>query len=324
MRIRRVLGRVKFLVIGFLAVVTGSFITILLSAHVIDQARRPRAFTRQVDELTISHYRPDNSEHHLPLSHDASRIAVLNYSEAGHQRKERALQWGNKNLLNKTRNPRYRAFEPIITDAEFAQLMELMGTFMRACEEHALFYILYGGTMIGSFRHGGMIPWDDDVDVLMHAKDRARIADVLGRMPGYRLHAPKHMQWKFYSERQSSEKPWPFIDIFFYIQNSTHLWDMHYQCVFEISDVFPVSRQPYFTFKPFGPGKTRAFLNKMFTNVTSRCETSYYSHKRKSLTNNTVTVPCRQLVPFFPFVINNTLHYPVVTNSFEAEVDELS
>jgi len=316
MRIRRVLGRVKFLVIGFLAVVTGSFITILLSAHVIDQARRPRAFTRQVDELTISYYRPDNSEHHLPLSPDASRMAVLNYSEAEHQRKERALQWGNKNLLNKTRNPRYRAFEPIITDAEFSQLMELMGTFVRACEEHSLFYILYSGTLVGSFRHSGMIPWDDDVDVLMRAQDRARIADVLGRMPGYRLHAPEHMQWKFYSERHSNKNHWPYIDLFFYTHNSTHLWDMHYsQYVFDKTDVFPVSRQPFFTFKPVGPGNVRAFLSKMYD--IGLCVTSSFSHKHeKHVPTNTLSVPCGKLVPFFPFVINNILHYPEVFRDF--------
>lgn len=39
------------------------------------------------------------------------------------------------------------------------------------CEEHKLMYYVLGGTALGTVRHGGFIPWDDDIDVGMPRKD---------------------------------------------------------------------------------------------------------------------------------------------------------
>ena len=45
----------------------------------------------------------------------------------------------------------------------------------RVCEELGLRYVVYGGTAIGAVRHGGFIPWDDDVDVCMPRSDYERL-----------------------------------------------------------------------------------------------------------------------------------------------------
>lgn len=50
-----------------------------------------------------------------------------------------------------------------IQKAEF----KILGYFHKFCENHNLKYSLYGGTLLGSIRHKGFIPWDDDTDVMM-------------------------------------------------------------------------------------------------------------------------------------------------------------
>lgn len=51
---------------------------------------------------------------------------------------------------------------------------EMLKEFDRLCKEADIPYSLAGGTLLGAIRHGGFIPWDDDVDVFMLRKDYER------------------------------------------------------------------------------------------------------------------------------------------------------
>lgn len=39
------------------------------------------------------------------------------------------------------------------------------------CRRHKIDYYLEGGSLLGAVRHGGFIPWDDDLDITIMAKD---------------------------------------------------------------------------------------------------------------------------------------------------------
>ena len=43
----------------------------------------------------------------------------------------------------------------------------ILAVFDGFCSEHNLKYSLFAGTALGAVRHGGFIPWDDDIDVFM-------------------------------------------------------------------------------------------------------------------------------------------------------------
>jgi lipopolysaccharide cholinephosphotransferase len=57
-------------------------------------------------------------------------------------------------------------------------MLRLLRTFHAICEEEGLRYWLDAGTLLGAVRHGGFIPWDDDVDVLMPREDYLRFCAI--------------------------------------------------------------------------------------------------------------------------------------------------
>ena len=56
--------------------------------------------------------------------------------------------------------------------------LELLDAFDAFCRRHGLRYYLCGGTLLGAVRHGGFIPWDDDVDVIMARPDYDRLVKL--------------------------------------------------------------------------------------------------------------------------------------------------
>ena len=49
--------------------------------------------------------------------------------------------------------------------------LQILKDFMELCDSHGLLYFGIGGTGIGALRHGGFIPWDDDIDIAMPRRD---------------------------------------------------------------------------------------------------------------------------------------------------------
>lgn len=62
------------------------------------------------------------------------------------------------------------------------KLLEMLRFIDEVCRNNDIPYWLSSGTLIGAMRHGGFIPWDDDVDVEMLAADFPRFREAVERV----------------------------------------------------------------------------------------------------------------------------------------------
>ena len=54
------------------------------------------------------------------------------------------------------------------------KILHIMKYIDRLCRENNIVYYIMGGTALGAVRHGGFIPWDDDLDIFMTPSEYAK------------------------------------------------------------------------------------------------------------------------------------------------------
>lgn len=59
------------------------------------------------------------------------------------------------------------------------RMLEMLVFLDRLCKENDIQYFIAYGTLLGAVRHGGFIPWDDDLDVFIDPKGLKKIRDII-------------------------------------------------------------------------------------------------------------------------------------------------
>ena len=91
-----------------------------------------------------------------------------------------------------------------------------------SCTHHKVNYMLYWGSALGSYRHHGLIPWDDEIDIWTPLEDARKFAEVVKSMgSNYRLNTHQGVRYKIFDNNYSQQAGnrawrWPFLDICFY------------------------------------------------------------------------------------------------------------
>ncbi len=76
------------------------------------------------------------------------------------------------------KNPKLEQFKQQQLRACQLKQLSILEEIDRICRKHRIEYWLDGGTLLGAVRHGGFIPWDDDIDIAMTLYDLRRFKEV--------------------------------------------------------------------------------------------------------------------------------------------------
>ena len=71
------------------------------------------------------------------------------------------------------------------------KLLSMLKWFDSYCEEHKICYYIAGGSLLGAVRHGGFIPWDDDIDIIIPRSDYEKLINTFDSQGSqYELESP--------------------------------------------------------------------------------------------------------------------------------------
>jgi lipopolysaccharide cholinephosphotransferase len=160
--------------------------------------------------------------------------------------------------------------ELIMTPEEKKSLFSYLQIISDLFNKNNINYWIMSGTLLGSIRHNGMIPWDDDADIGVNELDLEKILALNNELNplGYEI-VPS---WKIYKFKKIGVE-YPFVDIFGfskdnnkYILNHIILRNMWPNEYFTEDELFPLKIYKFENIYLKGPNYPIAYLDRMYHN----------------------------------------------------------
>ena len=164
---------------------------------------------------------------------------------------------------------------PKVPGHKMTQLYHIMYDFDHFALDNNITYWVEGGTALGAARHGGIIPWDDDIDIQMLDKDCKRLATMRKQLLQYNLTITYEKKFdnlmkivRPHGKAISSDKPWsfPFIDVFSVKKKGSDLiytsktWRILRGGIINVDELYPIQRVKFGNYYVNAPNKIKSYL----------------------------------------------------------------
>lgn len=196
----------------------------------------------------------------------------------------------------------------------------LLKEFDRVCRKIGVSYFICGGTLLGYKRHGGFIPWDDDIDVGMLRADYDK----------FLKEGKKHLGEDFFLQTRKSDRKIPYLFSKIrlngteYITKYNELRDFHKGICL---DLFP------FDYVPNSLSERKRFVEKAlfwsnvhFETVNRQIEKPDYKNRSKTFYGWWACVDCeirRRLIRMIPLRLTEYMYLKKATK-FNSSAEKLN
>ncbi len=204
-----------------------------------------------------------------------------------------------------------------MTKTERGLLNYIVSTFMEVADEIQLPYMLGYGSLLGSYRHRGFIPWDDDLDVLMDVSEISTLENALNRtklklVRRYHEYTGEFIfLWKVFLPEKGTcfgktcLVRYPHMDIWFYTGNSSYIWALFPSAsaiALKKDDIFPLTLGWFENRMMPVPKNPRKVLESLY-NITN-CETGgNLDHKTDLVIHTRCSVRSKDIAKHYPMYL---------------------
>ncbi|CAF1250940.1 unnamed protein product, partial [Didymodactylos carnosus] len=205
----------------------------------------------------------------------------------------------------------------LYTPCEHKVMINLLNTFHQLCKSNNITYMICDGTLLGSYRNHDILPYDDDLDVLVSEYDRLRLLKIKDSI------SDDQRSWTMFSRGKNSlakfyfrelkkagrtKWKWPFIDIFGFQENSTHIW---FEAPVDKKYIYPLVLRPIASQWLWSPRSIFGYyqsLQKRYElysespSFDQTCLQQRYSHRFEEERHKFTAVNCSQLHNIYPYI----------------------
>ena len=181
-------------------------------------------------------------------------------------------------------------------------------------EKNGIVYWITAGTFLGAVRSGGIIKWDDDIDITIPHEYKDKLYKLF--KDNHKLRIYNGNKYKTHDKISYRNNKKFFIDVFYVKKtriNGKYIfehnnngckkkWPNEY---FDLNDLFPLRKYKFGAYEVYGPNKYSKFMERNFSKKWNKEAVISHSHSKNLKKPIIFTMKPEDYEPAKPFFVPN-------------------